>query len=120
MLRRNNTTPRPPVSPALAALAVAASAVGLAGCDEYLARRDAMTLGVADATETNKAIQTINRWPKAARQDRWTSDGERARTAIVRYQANKVIPPKTLGTDKGGVNEAEKVSETPVAPPSEK
>lgn len=94
------------------ALAVAmVVSVVAGGCDDYLERRDTITLGVGDAIAVNKATQTINRWPAAARQDRWVSDGERARIAVSRYRRRDVPDPKTLekssdsatdGLEKGG------------------
>jgi hypothetical protein len=83
------------------ALALVAMTVATGGCQEYLERSDTMTLGVADATETNKAIQTITRWPKASRQDRWVSDGQRANAAMVRYHAGKAAAPKGLSGKAG-------------------
>lgn len=71
-----------------------------AGCDDYLERRDTITLGVGDAVSVNKATQTINRWPRAAREDRWVSDGERARIAVSRYRRRAV--PELPGLGSGG------------------
>jgi len=79
-------------------LAVSACVL-LSGCDDYLERRDTITLGVGDSVAVNKSTQTINRWPEAARQDRWLSDGERARSAVSRYRSRTVTPPAAL--DKG-------------------
>lgn len=83
---------------ALGAGIVLAAGLATAGCEDYLDRRDTMTLGVGDAVAVNKATQTINRWPASARKDRWQSDGERARAAVSRYRAGKVYPPNTLGS----------------------
>ena len=97
MRPRNNASRRPWLA-VLAALL--ASAVG--GCYDYLDRSNSVTLGVADATDTNKAVQTINRWPPAARNDRWESDGERARIAVERYRERKVpdpLKPENKSTD---------------------
>ncbi|HMN38578.1 MAG TPA: hypothetical protein PKD49_12840 [Hyphomicrobium sp.] len=90
---------------------LAASACALlVGCDDYLERRDTITLGVGDASAVNKATQTINRWPSAARQDRWLSDGERARSAVSRYRSRTVTPPAALdkGTNEDGNSILEK------------
>lgn len=86
-----------------AALAAAGLAsVLVSGCNEYLERRDNISLAAGDAIAANKAVQTINRWPDAARQDRWLSDGERARIAESRYRRRAVPSPKSL--DKSGGN----------------
>lgn len=86
----------------LAAIMVLSAGLVAAGCDDYLDRRDTMTLGVGDAVAVNKATQTINRWPSSARKDRWLSDGERARAAVSRYRSGKAYPPNALGSAQGG------------------
>ncbi len=112
MRRRNSTANRRAV---LSAAALVMAAAGTGGCDDYLDRSDTITLGVGDATAHNEAVQTINRWPKEARQDRWLTDGERVRSAIARYRANKVTPPKTLSGKVGdAVTEAAPVADTTV------
>lgn len=79
--------------PAQVALTVVLTAAALGGCDDYLDRRDTLTLGVGDAVEVNKATQTINRWPETARRDRWYSDGERAQIAVERYRTRSLRSP---------------------------
>ncbi len=101
-----------PLLAATLALALTSTSTTTANGNDYLDRSDTITHGLGDAIETNKAIQTITRWPKASRQDRWLSDGERARTAIARYRANKVIAPRTLsGKVNGASAEAAPVPE---------
>lgn len=69
----------------------------LAGCrDDYLDRRDSVTLGVGDAVATNAAAQTIDPWPAAARDRFPQTDGERVRNAVERYKKNEEFPAKTL------------------------
>jgi len=111
---RRNSTPYPTACTLAAALALATATAGTAGCQEYLERSDTITLGVADATETNKAVQSITRWPRASHQDRWVSDGERARTAIVRYRTGKAIAPKTLSNKPGASSDMPVAADTPV------
>jgi ABC-type uncharacterized transport system auxiliary subunit len=84
---------------AAASLLLAMAAFSLSGCRQYLDRSDTITAGVADATDTNKAVQTITRWPAESRYDRWNSDGERARVAIERYKTRTVTEPKQLDKD---------------------
>jgi hypothetical protein len=67
-----------------------AAALVLAGCDEYLDRRDTLTYGVGDSVAVNRSTQTIERWPPASRYDRWASDGERARLAVEKYRRRDV------------------------------
>ncbi len=85
----------------------ATASVLLGGCDDYLERRDTITLGVGDSVAVNKATQTVNRWPSAARQDRWLSDGERARSAVSRYRSRTVTPPAAL--DKGSEDDGNSI-----------
>lgn len=87
----------------LAGALCALATLGAGGCEDYAERRDTLTLGVGDSVAFNKAAQTINRWPAAAREDRWLSDGERARISQSRYRRRAVPSPKTL--DKGGAAE---------------
>lgn len=92
MLKPNNRA-------ALIGLAVAAAALG--GCDEYLDRSDTITYGVGDSVAVNRATQTIERWPNAARYDRWATDGERSRLAIERYRERKIKIEKPDGNVTG-------------------
>lgn len=41
-------------------------ALTLAGCADYMNRRDSVSLGIGNATEGNTAIHTINPQPPAA------------------------------------------------------
>ncbi|MGQ0456082.1 MAG: hypothetical protein ACT4OU_03350 [Hyphomicrobium sp.] len=64
--------------------------MAVSGCQDYFDRRDTLTYGVGDAVEVNKTTQTIERWPNAARYDRWPTDGERSRTAVEKYRKREV------------------------------
>ncbi|MEQ1715009.1 MAG: hypothetical protein ABL907_03325 [Hyphomicrobium sp.] len=86
-----------------ALLGLTAVAVLGSGCDDYLDRRDTVTLGVGDSVAINRATQTINRWPAAARRDRWLSDGEQARIAQSRYRRRAVPNPKSLDSGSGSL-----------------
>lgn len=72
---------------------------------QYFDRSDTITVAPGDATDTNKAVHAITRWPRASREDRWLSDGEVTRRATVRYQNNKVTPPRTLSGRAGESND---------------
>jgi hypothetical protein len=84
---------------ALAAAAIAAPAM-LSGCneDDYLARRDTVSLGAGDAVAVNAVTQTIDPWNRNAKNTEINQEGERARVAVERYQLNKSIPPKGVNT----------------------
>ncbi|MEZ5899070.1 MAG: hypothetical protein AB7S74_13015 [Hyphomicrobium sp.] len=110
MSRRNEANTRAIVGSARSVLAAAVVAA-LGGCDDYLERRDTITLGVGDSIAVNNATQTINRWPAAAKRDRWLWDGERARSAVSRYRSRTVTPPAALdkGTNDDGNGVLDKV-----------
>jgi hypothetical protein len=94
MSRQNKSRTKSAIDRLALPVTLVAVALSVGGCREYLERSDTITLGVADATETNKAIQTFTRWPRASRQDRWVSDGQRANATMVRYHAGKAAAPK--------------------------
>lgn len=81
---------------------------GLSGCSSlyfdddpfeyYRARRDNVTFGAGNAVAHNIAVQTIDPWPRTARNARIDVDGERLLIAGRRYQADKVEEPKGLAT----------------------
>jgi hypothetical protein len=84
---------------ALTAAAIVAPAM-LSGCneDDYLARRDTVSLGAGDAVAVNAVTQTIDPWNRNAKNTNINQEGERARVAVERYQLNKSIPPKGVNT----------------------
>lgn len=77
---------------------ITAVTVSVGGCDDYLDRRDTVSRVAGESNAFNKATQTIERWPRHARRDRWASDGERARIAIDKYRAGTVTPPPPVGS----------------------
>jgi len=84
---------------ALTAAAIVAPAM-LSGCneDDYLARRDTVSLGAGDAVAVNAVTQTIDPWNRNAKNTEINQEGERARVAVERYQLNKSIPPRGVNT----------------------
>jgi hypothetical protein len=81
------------------ALALAATlAPWLAGCSEYLDRRDAVTLNAGDAVATNKVTQMVDPWPRESTDRNIVFNGERMQAAVARYRAGKVIEPIGMGT----------------------
>jgi len=69
-------------------IVVAATAVSLSGCADYLSRHDGITLGAGDAMEANVGIHTIHPFPPDARNTHIESDG----TAVANAQNRYVIP----------------------------
>jgi len=83
----------------LTAAAILAPAM-LSGCyeDDYLTRRDTISLSAGDAIATNAATQTIDPWPRYSKDTAINQEGDRAGVAVERYQQNKSIPPKGIST----------------------
>jgi hypothetical protein len=72
--------------------------------EEYLARRDSITPGVGNAAAHNRAVHTINPWPRYVGNDRINIDGRRIQLGMRRYQANKSIPPRGVSTSSTYIN----------------
>ena len=83
---------------ALVLLLLAGAGGASASDDEYLARRDSITPGVGNAPAHNRAVHTINPWPRYVGNDRINIDGRRIQLGMRRYQANKSIPPRGVAT----------------------
>ena len=87
-----------PVRLPVTALFLAAS-IFLAGCSEdHFANSDFITRQAGDSVAVNKAVQTIDPWPKEAKNRKLDVEGKRAEVAIKRYEQNKVVPPKGMNT----------------------
>jgi len=104
MPQENSPMRRQVIRSFMSVLAIAPLLVISGGCDDYLDRRETVTLGVGDSIEVNKATQSINRWPYASHQDRWLSDGERARIAVENYRTRTQKPLQNLGTSETSGN----------------
>ena len=75
----------------------------LAGCsDIYYDRRETIAFGAEDAVATNKAVQTIDPWPRAAANRDISVNGAVVESAIERYRMGRVIPPRGTGTSSAG------------------
>lgn len=81
------------------------------GHGQYLARRDTITLGAGDAMYTNRAIHTIDPWPRYARDTKLEFDGQRMSLGITRYQENKSIEPVGLTTQSVSETQSPKSDE---------
>lgn len=93
---------------ALLASAIIAPAMILTGCNEeqYLSRRDTISLGAGDAQAVNSATHTIDPWAPHSRNTQIHQEGERARVGVDRYQKNKSIEPSGLSTSSGSAQKA--------------
>lgn len=62
------------------------AAFGIAGCSEYLDRRDTLLLGAGEAVQTNIVTHQIDPWPAHAQQVYADTSGERVQHAMERYR----------------------------------
>jgi hypothetical protein len=83
----------------LASLTAAAGILALAGCSEYLDRRETIAISAGDAQQANLVTHVVHPTPHhSAWRDLWF-DGERMGDAHERYRTGQVIPPATnMGT----------------------
>ena len=70
----------------------------LAGCSEYLDRRDTVALSGGDAVATNRVTQMIDPWPRASADRNIAFNGEKMQSAVERYRTGRVIQPRGIGT----------------------
>jgi hypothetical protein len=79
-------------------LALAGLIASLAGCSEYMQRRDAISLNAGDAVMTNRVTQTVDPWPRESANNNIAFNGERMEAAVERYRTGRVIQPVGIGT----------------------
>jgi len=95
----------------------------LAGCSEYLARRDGITAYSGDAVAGNQVKQMVDPWPAVAADRNIAYDGIVMRHAVERYHSGRVIAPIGNGTSSaygdapGGAQSGDPASAGPSAPP---
>ncbi len=70
----------------------------LAGCSEYLSRRDNITAFGGDAVAGNQVKQMIDPWPAVAANRNIAYDGIVMRRAVEHYHTGRVISPNSTGT----------------------
>lgn len=67
---------------------VGAACLGIAACsNQYIERKDTVTLGAGDAVASNIAVLTHDPWPVASRDNRIPMDGVKAEKALARYRS---------------------------------
>ncbi|MCX7898668.1 MAG: hypothetical protein N2444_01010, partial [Methylocystis sp.] len=70
------------------AIAIVLPGMTLAACDnQYIERKDMLSLGAGDAVATNMAAHVHDPWPPRSADDRIPMDGVKAGTALIRYRA---------------------------------
>ena len=78
---------------------LAAAATLLSACsDDYLARRDTITMWSGDAVAINKVTQTVDPWPPYSANQKIAYEGQKMQTAVERYRTNRVTTPRGIGT----------------------
>jgi hypothetical protein len=87
-----------PFNKIAATLALAVLFATLAGCSEYLDRRDTIAKSGGNAVYTDRVTQTVDPWPRDSANREIAYNGEKMQTAVERYRTNKVIPPQGIGT----------------------
>jgi hypothetical protein len=104
-----------PSSKLLRLAALAALAALLAGCSEYLDRRDTIAFQGGNAVQTNKVVQMVDPWPRDSGDRNIAYNGAVMQTAVERYRTGRVIPPTGTGTS-GTYQSAPQNNTTPVGP----
>jgi hypothetical protein len=98
-------------------------ATGLAGCSEYLERRDGLSVQSGNAVQTNKIAQMVDPWPPYAGDRNIASNGSVMGSAVERYRTGRVILPignSTSSTYQNALQNANAAASTtnqPTAPP---
>lgn len=111
-----------PSSKLVRGIAVAVFAAGLAGCSEYLDRRDGLSVQGGNAVATNKVAQMVDPWPRYSGDRNIAFNGSVMGSAVERYRTGRVIPPNgnstsgTYGAQQNG-NAAAPTTGQPTAPP---
>ncbi|MEP7032067.1 MAG: hypothetical protein ABI830_14120 [Pseudolabrys sp.] len=105
-----------PFNKAISTLALAALFASLAGCSEYLDRRDTIAVGGGNAVATDQVTHMVDPWPRDSANRDIAYDGERMQTAVERYRTNKVTPPRGIGTSATYQPPAAQNNAAPVGP----
>lgn len=87
-----------PFSSVLRCAALAGSLILIAGCSEYLDRRDTIALSSGNAVATDAITQMVDPWPRESADKNIAFNGDRMESAFVRYRTGKVITPAGIGT----------------------
>lgn len=103
-----------PSSNVMRSLALAVVLATLAGCSEYLDRRDTIALSSGNAVATDRVTHMVDPWPRDSANRDIAFNGAKMGSAIERYRTNKVIPPR--GTATSGTYEAAPAAQNNMAP----
>ncbi|HTT48714.1 MAG TPA: hypothetical protein VMG39_12015 [Pseudolabrys sp.] len=101
----------------LRALALATLVAALAGCSEYLDRRDTIALSGGNSVATNEVSQMVDPWPRASADKNIAFNGAVMESAVERYRTGRVIPPQGIGTSNNYQQQnSNQNNTTPVGP----
>jgi hypothetical protein len=115
-----------------AALGTAMLGGVLGGCsDLYLDRRDTIALSAGDAIAANRALQTVDPWPRQSGNPNFSFNGQRMQAAVERYREGKVTsaadavpsntsaqPPSVTQVSVGGSSTSSTGNSTATTPSS--
>jgi hypothetical protein len=87
-----------PFSKVMRTLALAALLSAVAGCSEYIDRRDTIALSGGNAVATNVVTHTVDPWPRDSANRDIAFNGPKMESAFERYRTNRVIAPRGIGT----------------------
>jgi hypothetical protein len=99
-------------------LALTVLLVALAGCSEYLDRRDTITLNGGNSVATNEVTQMVDPWPRSSADRNIAFNGEKMETAVNRYRTGRVIPPQAMGTSTNAQPASNGQNNTPPVGPT--
>lgn len=71
--------------------------VSLAGCSQYLDRRDSITLGAGNALASDEVTQMVDPWPRTSANKNIAFSGAKMQSAVERYRTNRVLIPHLGG-----------------------
>jgi hypothetical protein len=82
----------------LPALFAVSALAGCADADQYLDRRDTISLHAGDSVASNIIVQTVDPWPRSAGNRNIQANGDRMQAAGERYRTGRVTPLNGLST----------------------
>ncbi|MCC2113165.1 MAG: hypothetical protein KDJ16_14110 [Hyphomicrobiales bacterium] len=87
--------------------AVLGAALLVVGCaeDDYLGYQETLTVGAGNASAANRAIHTIDPWPRAAANQHIPGNGPRLETVMETYEAGPVAEASDTTTSEDGTSD---------------
>jgi hypothetical protein len=99
-----------------AKLALAVVFATLAGCSEYIDRRDTIALGGGNAVATDQVTHMVDPWPRDSANRNIAFNGDKMESAVERYRTNRVTPPVGIDTASSYQAPAAQNNAAPVGP----